>query len=60
MLHNVTKEKCMIYYECKKFLQNVTYCRCLIHEMLRNAEAETTEVYEVKHKLYYCKKKKNT
>ena len=37
--------------ECNQFLQNVTECTCLIHEMLRNAEAETTECYEMKHKL---------
>ena len=24
-------------------LQNITECRCLIHEILRNTEAETTE-----------------
>ena len=25
---------------CNKFLQIVTQCRCLIHKILRNAEAE--------------------
>ena len=35
--------------ERNKLLQNVTKCRCLIHEMSRNAEAETTECYEMTH-----------
>ena len=37
--------------ECNKLLQNVTECRCLIYEILRNAEAETTECYEMIYKL---------
>ena len=30
------------------------YFRCLIHEMLQNAEAETTECYEMIHKLIFA------
>ena len=33
--------------ECNKLLQNVTQCKCLIHKMLRNGEAETAESYEL-------------
>ena len=29
--------------ECNKISQNVTECLCLIQEMLRNTESETTE-----------------
>ena len=31
--------------------QNITGCRCLIHEILRNAEAETMECYKMIYKL---------
>ena len=31
--------------ERNKLLKNETECRCLTQEMLRNAEAETTECY---------------
>ena len=37
--------------ECNKLLQNVTECRCLIHEMLWNIEAETTQCYKMIYKL---------
>ena len=37
--------------ERNKLVQTVTECRCLIHEMLWNAEAEITEVYEMIYKL---------
>ena len=37
--------------ECNELLQNVTECGCLNREMLRNAEVETTECYEIIYKL---------
>ena len=47
MLQNVTECSCLIY----GVQQNVTEYRCLIHNLLRNAEAETTECYEMVYKL---------
>ena len=52
MSRNVTKcNKVNMPYGLQKRLQNVTECRCLIHEMLWNAEAETRECYEMIYKL---------
>ena len=45
MLHNVKKYTCLIY----EIQQNVDLC--LNHEMLRNADAETMEWYEIIYKL---------
>ena len=33
--------------ECNKLSQFVTECRCLIHEIFKNAEAETMECSEI-------------
>ena len=40
--------------ECSKLLQNVMECRCLIHKMLRNAEAEARECSEMIYQLIYA------
>ena len=37
--------------ECNELLQNVTGCRCLIHQILWNAEAETTGYYKMIYKM---------
>ena len=37
--------------KCNKLLQNVTKCRFLIHEILRNADAETMECCEMIYEL---------
>ena len=45
-MHNLWNAKKKIVTKC-----NGTECRCLIHEILPNAEAETTKFYEIVHKL---------
>ena len=40
LLQNVMECRCLIY----RMQQNVTECRCLFSGLLRNIEAETTDV----------------
>ena len=39
------------FTECKKILQKITKCRCLMHGMLESVEAETTDFFEMIYKL---------